>query len=378
MILKFKICFAMKRILLFLLLPVFSAAQISSMDFKISVEVKGLTNLNRAYLKYGSKTDTAKIINGSVLLEGDLVEPGIAQLALKTEKDTDPFGKKEDRLVLFLAPGYTNIVINDSIQNHSIESIAHRQYMQLLEENRQHQKEIDKIWKDVKEYKLKGDLESAKKKSQEAIERFSEVYVNFVKRNISSPVVIFALNEVAGWLEVDVAKAEPLFAMLPGEVRQWPSAVQLKERLETAKRTAVGKTAPDFSQPDTTGKRISLSSFKGKYVLVDFWASWCGPCRKENPNLIKAYSKYRDSNFTILGVSFDRHGQKDKWIEAIRKDGLLWTQISELNGFENNAAKLYAIKGLPSNLLIDPNGKIIAKNLYREDLNSFLDPLFKN
>lgn len=368
----------MKRILLFLLLPVFSAAQISSMDFKISVEVKGLTNLNRAYLKYGSKTDTAKIINGSVLLEGDLVEPGIAQLALKTEKDTDPFGKKEDRLVLFLAPGYTNIVINDSIQNHSIESIAHRQYMQLLEENRQHQKEIDKIWKDVKEYKLKGDLESAKKKSQEAIERFSEVYVNFVKRNISSPVVIFALNEVAGWLEVDVAKAEPLFAMLPGEVRQWPSAVQLKERLETAKRTAVGKTAPDFSQPDTTGKRISLSSFKGKYVLVDFWASWCGPCRKENPNLIKAYSKYRDSNFTILGVSFDRHGQKDKWIEAIRKDGLLWTQISELNGFENNAAKLYAIKGLPSNLLIDPNGKIIAKNLYREDLNSFLDPLFKN
>jgi len=346
------------------------------MNFTVSVDLKGIANLNWAYLRYGNNTEIVKIISGRVVFEGSLIEPTPAHLALKTEKDSDPFVKKTDRIVFFLAPGFTNITVKDSIKNNKIESIAHTQYTQLIENNNQHQKEINKIWKEVEENKLKGDIQGARKKRQEAIERYSEVHVEFVKRNINSPVVLYALNEVAGWLEVDVVKAEPLYNMLSEQIKQWPSAIQLNDRLETAKRTAIGEIAPDFSQPDTSGNHISLSSFKGRYVLLDFWASWCGPCRKENPNLIKAYNNHRDKNFTILGVSFDKQGQRDKWVEAIRKDGLVWTQISELGGFENSAAKLYGIKGIPSNLVIDPNGKIIAKNLYGEDLTEFLSKLF--
>ena len=136
--------------------------------------------------------------------------------------------------------------------------------------------------------------------------------------------------------------------------------------------------APEFSMPDSSGKLISLSSFKGKYVLIDFWASWCGPCRKENPNLVKQFEKYKASNFTILGVSLDRPGGKNLWLKAIHSDGLTWSQVTELNGFDNRAALLYGIKIIPQNFLIDPSGKIIAKDLSGDDLDKKLAELFSD
>jgi len=125
----------------------------------------------------------------------------------------------------------------------------------------------------------------------------------------------------------------------------------------------VGKEAPDFAMPDVNGKEVKLSSFKGKYVLVDFWASWCGPCRAENPNLVKAYNQYKDKNFTVLGVSLDRPGQKDKWLKAISDDQLSWTNISDLQDWNSSVVSLYGFDGIPFNILVDPNGKVIAEKL---------------
>ncbi len=115
--------------------------------------------------------------------------------------------------------------------------------------------------------------------------------------------------------------------------------------------------------PDITGKEVKLSSFRGKYVLVDFWASWCAPCRQENPNLVKAYQQFKDKNFTVLGVSLDRPGQKDKWIKAINDDKLAWTNISDLQFWNSPVVALYGFDGIPFNVLVDPQGKVIGQAL---------------
>jgi peroxiredoxin len=137
----------------------------------------------------------------------------------------------------------------------------------------------------------------------------------------------------------------------------------------------VGQIAPDFTLPDPSGKMISLSSFRGKFVLVDFWASWCGPCRQENPNVVKAYQQYKGKNFTILGVSLDK--TKDKWQEAIKADGLAWSHVSDLKFWDSSVVPLYGLNAIPTNFLLDPQGKVIASNLRGPALEAKLQEVLK-
>lgn len=136
--------------------------------------------------------------------------------------------------------------------------------------------------------------------------------------------------------------------------------------LQTLKKSLPSTKAPDFSQPGVNGQPVSLSSFKGKYVLLDFWASWCGPCRRDNPNVVKAYNEFKDKNFTVFGVSLDQN--KKAWLQAIQQDGLTWTHASDLKFWSNEAAALYGVQGIPANFLIDPQGNIIAQDLHGEEI----------
>lgn len=196
----------------------------------------------------------------------------------------------------------------------------------------------------------------------------------WIIKHSSSPISAYLLYHVLR-NNTSIENLEKVLNRLSSEAKANIFGKKLQTEIDATKATAVGKIAPDFTQNDTLNKAISLRDFRGKYLLIDFWASWCVPCRAENPNLISVFKKFHNKNFTILGVSLDR--DKDKWVQAIRKDNLLWTQVSDLKFWDNDVAKQYNVSSVPSNLLIDPHGKIIAKDLRGDEVEKVLTEYIK-
>ncbi|WP_232538789.1 TlpA disulfide reductase family protein [Chitinophaga tropicalis] len=202
------------------------------------------------------------------------------------------------------------------------------------------------------------------------------VKMKYVKANPGKYMALLAFNSTLP-PEFNAVEAEKNFGLLDSSVRKSDFGEEVLAKILKVKKTQEGALAPDFTQNDVNGKPVKLSDFRGKYVLLDFWASWCGPCRRENPNVVKAYNAYKDKGFTVLGVSLDKPADREKWLGAIEKDGLTWTQVSDLKAWQNEAAKLYDVNAIPMNFLIDPQGRIIAKYLRGEELDNKLKTLLQ-
>jgi peroxiredoxin len=383
----------MRKLSVIVLLCVQAVAfgQTAKKSWVISGSVKtGKDVVSKAFVSYRTSdariTDSAVITNGAFLLKGSATEPVKALVYVKYYANGEgkmDYGK--DALSVFIEPGNTVTLkgATDSFANAQIKGGALN--AELLKIKAGEKKYDDKIsplydlYSAAAKEKNKPVTDSLEKVI-DAIDstKTEDVYGKYLKANVStSPIAVFVLQDYAGY-QIDADKIEPLFNKLPAVQKNYSTGVALKSRVDIAKITGIGKTAPEFSQADTLGNQVSLTSLRGKYVLLDFWASWCGPCRRENPNVVAAFNKFNPKGFTVLSVSLDQPGAKEKWLKAIHDDKLTWTHVSDLKFWDNAVAKQYGIQAIPQNLLIDPQGKIVAKDLRGEDLEKKLESLFTN
>lgn len=365
----------MKHFLILLLLPLGAAAQ-EGKAFKLKGNLQLNKPVEKVYLNYNNGEtfvrDSFQAKDGKFTYEGKIAEPTLASLRVSYQKQSADAKPKWEMMQLFLEPGKMKVRVKDSMNNNKVSgSKAHADFVKLSDA----QKPYSKIFGNLQETYAQYRKENNSAGMERVVAQFDSVdkvmketvHKTFVQQNPESPVAVYALTQYAGY-SIDADKAEPVYNLLSADVKALPAAVAFAEQLAIAKTTGIGKIAPDFTQADTSGVPVSLSAFRGKYVLVDFWASWCGPCRVENPNVVAVYNQYKDRGFTVLGVSLDRPGAKDKWLKAIYDDKLTWTHVSDLQFWNNAVAKQYGVKAIPQNLLIDPQGKIIAKDVRGEEL----------
>jgi peroxiredoxin len=363
-----------------------SAMAQTEKPFSIKGQFTNMPNaVQKVFISYrlgdGYKTDSIVPINGNYSFAGKLSEPVLASLRIRYEKDAEGKAIKiTDKDLLSIFIGAENVYVSsvDSFSNAKITgSKTNEEYKKLtalLKPLRDKRREAIVELTQARKYKEEAAMKAASDKIDALDLEIQEMNGVYVKQNTQSLLAPFMLSEYAGW-DINPANLEPVLAKFSAEQKETPRMKELLGRIELAKKTAVGQMAMEFVQNDTLGNPVALSSLRGKYLLVDFWASWCGPCREENPNVVKAYQAYKDKGFTILGVSLDQAGQKQRWIDAIHKDNLTWTHVSDLKFWQSDVVKQYGIYAIPQNLLLDPKGKIVARNLSGEKLTEKLAEL---
>jgi len=314
-------------------------------------------------------TDSVRISRGQFNLAGAVTEPEFCHLVFRKLNGENIYG-----MGFFLQAGVLGLTgIKDSVSSFVSSGAP------IQEEYLRFSKRVDSLvdwsaWGRAKEEAVKAKNNPVMDSLDLAAGLMGKRQEQFVKEyaGIHSSSYV-AVEEVLNYFSYnpDADTLQSLYHGFTPSLQSSHLGQKLKDILDRALLTGIGRPAPGFTQVDSRGNPIALSSLKGRYVLVDFWASWCGPCREENPNVLKNYRQYHSKGFTVLGVSLD--DKKSKWLEAIKKDGLPWIQVSDLKGWKNEVAVLYGMEGIPMNYLVDKDGKIVAKGLRGPDLDKKLE-----
>ncbi len=375
----------MNKLIYSVLLLAFLSASAQEKKFVITGSLPATAKKYMVLLSWdnGSSAEETNLVNGKFEIKGAIAGPVIATISLQEENppknkafDNEEFN--HNNLTLFLDTGNITVISKTFLNEASVSGSP------LVNDFYNYQQQIRQIT-ELENKAVNVYSEYSKVKNAEATNLLLDVYkriqrllfieqMAFVKKNPASFVSLYLVEDALG-VDMDAAKGEPLFSLLNDPIKESIQGMKIKAMIETGKKSMVGTAAADFTQPDANGNAVSLSSFKGKYVLVDFWASWCGPCRAESPNLIKAYEKYKSKGFEIFSVSLDE--SKDKWLKAVKDDRYTWTQTADLKGWDNAAARQFGVQGIPFNTLLDPNGVVIARNLRGDELVKKLEEIFK-
>lgn len=366
----------MKNVLtvLVLALTVFSC-QSAKDKFSVKGSIAGVET-GKVYLQKlvdgkPQSIDTADVVGGKFTFTGKMEIPDIRLLRLNEQ---DYFAQ------FFLDNANITVVANkDSLRNTKITGSPTQDVFRIyISEMERLNKEVVALQGKYQNAMSTGNTNEAEKAKidYQAMLDNNKVYTkNFVKEHSNTTVSAYiTLVQLAS--QIDGAELDSITSKFAPEISKSEYVVKLKEIIQSQKKTAVGALAPDFKMNDPEGKPIQLSSLRGKVVMIDFWASWCAPCRQENPNVVKLYQQYHGKGFEIIGVSLDR--TKEDWVKAIKDDNLAWVHVSDLQFWQNAAARLYSVNSIPQSFLLDKDGKIIGKGLRGEDLAKKLMKLFPN